>query len=344
MQSKILIVEDEAIIALDIELNLKQLGYEVCGICSDYSSAIQKVKSEKPNLVILDINLNNSKSGIEIANYIRLNHNIPYIFLTAFNDNKTFNEALSSSPYGYINKPFQHEDLRNVVAIAIEKWNNNNDIDFETVLNLLDKMDEAAIIINPKDEVVTLNKSFQKLTGYLVDDLKKSLLKGVFNAHANTLTGELILRNKDIIKTQFEMYEISETSENKSYKLYQFKQNKTKQNFDGALGELMNQNQYIFIKHNTDLHKVFFDEILWIEAMDNYVKIVTENKTYVASYYISEIETKLPSSIFIRVHRSYIVSLKKLAKIIENGVIINEQTIPVSRSYKPILLSKINTI
>lgn len=341
---KILIVEDEAIIALDIEFCVKSLGYVVCGLCSDYSSAVDHIKKHKPDLVLLDINLNHSKSGIELANYLRLNHNIPYVFITAFNDEKTFNEALGSSPYGYITKPYQKEHLRNAISISLNKFAHSQDIDFESVLTILNQMKESAVVVNAANQVVGLNHCFQDQTGYLIDDIRHSDFTGLFQAEANTNLGKLTKRNKDLLKVTYERFSLNEDRE--EFFLYQFK---NMPDLSAGKSPLTTEpetiaDQYLFIKYNSDLHKVLFDDILWLEAMDNYVKIITAQKTFIASYYISEIEKKLPARFFIRTHRSYIVSFNKIERIIETGVVINEKTIPVSRGYRPLLLARINAI
>lgn len=117
----ILIVEDESIVAKDIQQSLKKLGYEVLGICSTGEDAILKAEQTKPNLILMDIMLKGEMSGIEAADAIRQRFNLPVIFLTAYADSSTLSKAKVTEPYGYIIKPFKEIDLQTNVEIALYK-------------------------------------------------------------------------------------------------------------------------------------------------------------------------------------------------------------------------------
>jgi len=117
--SKILIVEDEWIIALDIQQNLKKLGYIVVGIANTPTQAFELVQTTQPNLVLMDIYLQGGQSGIQAATHIRNQFNLPIIFLTAHADDPTVQEALSAAPYGYVVKPFDVQTLNTSIKIAL---------------------------------------------------------------------------------------------------------------------------------------------------------------------------------------------------------------------------------
>lgn len=118
---RIVIVEDEAVIAMDIKESLEGLGYEVVGIASSAEEAWRVVAAKKPALVLMDIVLRGPIDGIEAASKIREQHNIPVVFLTAHADNSTFNRAKIVEPYGYVLKPFRQIELRTVIELAIYK-------------------------------------------------------------------------------------------------------------------------------------------------------------------------------------------------------------------------------
>ena len=120
MAAKILITEDEVIIAEDIAACLEELGYEVCAIDSGIDT-IAMVRETKPDLVLLDINIKGERDGIEIANIIKEEFGIPFIFLTAYADEKTIDRAKTTEPYGFIVKPFDEKDLRSAIEIALYK-------------------------------------------------------------------------------------------------------------------------------------------------------------------------------------------------------------------------------
>src|ERR1051325_716721 len=97
----ILVVEDENIVAKDIQQSLKKLGYDVVGVSATGEDAIEKAEQAKPSLVLMDIMLKGEMSGIEAADYIRQKLNIPVIYLTAYADSGTLSKAKVTEPYGY---------------------------------------------------------------------------------------------------------------------------------------------------------------------------------------------------------------------------------------------------
>ncbi len=123
---KIGIVEDEVIIAEDIQLLLTSLGYKCLRPCGKYDKAIEMLKNEQPDLVILDVNLGGDKDGIDIAQYIRLNMDIPFIFLTANGDQATVERAKITRPNAYLIKPFNKIDLYSALEIALYNYNDSN--------------------------------------------------------------------------------------------------------------------------------------------------------------------------------------------------------------------------
>lgn len=118
---KILIVEDEIIVATDIEDTLVSLGYLVSGILSSGEDAIEHAQAHRPDLVLMDIMLEGDIDGITTANNIRQQFNIPVIFLTAYSNEKTIERAKIAKPYGYILKPFRETDLYTSIEIAFYK-------------------------------------------------------------------------------------------------------------------------------------------------------------------------------------------------------------------------------
>ncbi len=108
----ILIVEDESIIALDIQTRLIKLGYAISGIASTGEDAIRIADKFKPDLVLMDILLKGDLDGVEAARIIRMENSIPVIFLSSFSDEITFREAAMVSPHGYLIKPFSETELK----------------------------------------------------------------------------------------------------------------------------------------------------------------------------------------------------------------------------------------
>lgn len=122
MKLKIIIVEDEYSILMDLSRKIQKLGHEVVGTCSNYDETILTLVKEKPDLVIADINLNEQKTGVDLGRIINEQFKIPFIFLTASSDKETFDYALTVNPMGFIVKPFKIEDLRNNIDLAIIRY------------------------------------------------------------------------------------------------------------------------------------------------------------------------------------------------------------------------------
>ena len=118
-KAKILIVEDEAIIAMEIENQLQSLGYEVISIVDTGDEAIKKAEEDKPNLILMDIRIKGEMDGIDAAEQIRNRFGIPVIFSTAYLDQERIERAKITMPFGYVLKPIQERDLKVTLEMAL---------------------------------------------------------------------------------------------------------------------------------------------------------------------------------------------------------------------------------
>jgi len=180
---KILIVEDEAIVSLDIKNALEKLGYEITNRTTNYTDAIISVKENTPDLIFMDINLKNSKDGIETAEDILKVQYIPIIYLTAYSDEETISRAILTDPVGYVIKPFKREDLQIAVKLGMSKvksrenpttlkekhlhlgnqyyFDMENDILYYQTINLnlgTKELQLLKILVNAKGNVVTFKQ------------------------------------------------------------------------------------------------------------------------------------------------------------------------------------------
>lgn len=158
---KILIVEDELLVAVDIEESLESLGYIVQNTVDTAEEAIAEVKSNLPDLILMDINLKGEASGIDAAKEISKNNNVPIIFLTANSDVSTINSAKLALPYGYIIKPFTDKDLETNIEISLFKFQNDMKLKLESDMfnNFLDLKDheKEQLIIQSVDGLEKIN-------------------------------------------------------------------------------------------------------------------------------------------------------------------------------------------
>ena len=119
---RIMIVEDESIVALDLSMRLQKEGYEVVGIAASSDDAIALFTDQKPDLVLMDINIKGAKDGIETAAALKKIQEVPLIFLTAFSQNEYVNRAKAVNPSAYLVKPFNNDSLHTSIQIAIHNF------------------------------------------------------------------------------------------------------------------------------------------------------------------------------------------------------------------------------
>jgi len=118
---KILLVEDDDVIAKVADWRLKNLGYTVCGRATTGAEAMELVVNAKPDLVLMDINIQGDIDGIETAQMIKKGFNIPVVYVTSHSDGPTLERAKATRPDGFIVKPFEDNDLRVAIELALKR-------------------------------------------------------------------------------------------------------------------------------------------------------------------------------------------------------------------------------
>lgn len=122
MSLKVLIVEDEPLIAADIEFTLIEAGHTVIGTAHTCLRAMDIINTRQPDIVLLDISIKGDKNGIDIGTNLKKDFNIPFIYITSFADKATLEMAKSTLPYGYIVKPFKDRDIVSAIEIAMFRF------------------------------------------------------------------------------------------------------------------------------------------------------------------------------------------------------------------------------
>jgi len=158
---KVLIVEDEFSIAMDLELYLEELGYQVVGMADAYEQALQLMESEKPHIVLMDIHLKGARTGIEAARVAYQKYKIPVIFLSALSDSLTFADAMETEPFGYLTKPFKEVDLKNLLSIASHQYDllqiaKNQHFEYEKQTNLEKLHYNEIFFVKDKNKLVSI--------------------------------------------------------------------------------------------------------------------------------------------------------------------------------------------
>lgn len=242
---KLLIVEDEMVIAANISLQLTEMGYEVTGIVPRGEEALVHVRDNPPDIILLDINLKGELDGIETAREMQKMQNIPVIYLTANVDDAHFNRARDTHPFGFIAKPFKKLDLQRAIELTVSQ-------------------------INCRDGGST-GAGQQKDDTFILSDC-------------------------------------------------------------------------IFVRHLNSMVKVSIKDILYIEAERNYCRIFSSSKEYLVVMTLREMDNKLPSKHFLRVHRSYIINISQVKEVATSHLVIERKAIPISKSLKEELLKRLQTI
>lgn len=242
VKTRILIVEDDMIIAANVSLQLSKLGYEVTGIESRGEDAINHVRENHPDIILMDIHLKGKIDGIEAGRQIYHDYQIPLIYLTANSDEASYQKAKETKPYAFISKPFNKLNLERTIELVIQKIGEEN----------------------PE--------------GQLSDSFVESL------------------------------------------------------------------DDRIFIRNNGKLIKLMLDEILYIEAERNYCNIITAEQNYLIVSPLNSFCQKMESKDFLRVHRSYVVNIKKLDAVADSHLEIMRKVIPISKMYKDDLMRSIRRV
>ena len=128
MKPKILVVEDEVLIAMQIKSILEEEGYEVVINIYSVEDAIQHIEAQTPLIVLIDINLNKNKDGVDLGRYLLEKNNIPYIYITSYSNKTTLDRVNETRPDGYIVKPFKPSDLVATISVVLNNYK-HRDID-----------------------------------------------------------------------------------------------------------------------------------------------------------------------------------------------------------------------
>jgi DNA-binding LytR/AlgR family response regulator len=198
-KTKILISEDEVIIAEDIAACLEELGYETCAIDTG-EDTLDMIQETQPDLVLLDINLRGKADGVEIGSQIKERFNIPFIYLTAYADAATVDRAKKTEPDGFLVKPFDEKSLRSAIEIALYKH------------DLSQKVDDKATDEAPQQPA---NKEQEVATDYIFVKVKHRIIK----VHYSDILWVEAYDNYSFIVTADQKYLVSSTLKDMEQKL-----------------------------------------------------------------------------------------------------------------------------
>ena len=273
---KVLIVEDDTLLATTFSMFVEDLGYKVTGITSDGKKSIELCKKNTPDIVLMDIHLPGKIDGIKAAEEIQENLNIPIIFITSDEQESTVKRALASNSYGYLLKPVSKNSLKVTIELAIEKHKNDNQIKISRTRykTLVEDSPNTVLVINADYIVQYINFSGLKLFGSI---------------HIEEIVGEnlmnfFIAEDKDILKEKVE----SALKNNNKIKYFplNFKSIQEKEFQVGISGSVIEFNKQVAIQlvitdHTEKItsQQLIDKQINIIENIDNAIIIINTDGT-----------------------------------------------------------------
>lgn len=181
--TRVLIVEDERIIVLDLTDRLTRFGCEVIGSCASADEAVELARQELPDLILMDVMLSGDRDGIEAAAELKQELSIPVVFLTAFSDDSVLERAKQAEPYGFIIKPFKERELYSVIELATYKAQMEKRLrGHERLLDsILSTIGEAVISVDTDHRIRFVNPAAADLLGMSTDELTSSEIDDVLH-------------------------------------------------------------------------------------------------------------------------------------------------------------------
>lgn len=167
MTGKVLIVEDEPIVALDLQQELEKFGCEVVALTQSADEALVSAEEFSPDLALMDLHIVGSLDGIQTARLLRDAYQVPSVFLTAYSDDATINRAVREMPYGYLTKPFQTRELKATVQVALHKAKVDAGLRraHGRMASTVDGMHEALLTVSLDCDIQFINTSAERLIG-----------------------------------------------------------------------------------------------------------------------------------------------------------------------------------
>ncbi len=180
----IMIVEDEAIVALEMEELLKKYGYDVVASAPSAEKGLKALSHLKPDLVLMDIRLKGAMTGIEAAEHILNNYSVPVIFITAYADEETVKQARAASPYGYLLKPLRTEELHASIQVALHKFEADQVVmtKGEHFRLFFENLPFYCYMVTIEGNILDVNAFALNTLGYSKEDLRGKSIASIYTA------------------------------------------------------------------------------------------------------------------------------------------------------------------
>src|SRR5580698_5321823 len=182
MTGKLLIVEDESIVALDLRQELEEFGCEITGLAESAEAAFMSVEECRPDLVLMDIKIDGPMDGIETARQLRYAYKVPVVFLTSHSDKQTLDRAAKELPYGYLIKPFKSRELQATLRVALHRAAVDADQRKSSQLMSMtvEGVRESMVLLSADGIVQYMNRAAEEMAGLKLLRARGMLLTEVF--------------------------------------------------------------------------------------------------------------------------------------------------------------------
>lgn len=253
--TRVMIIEDEALVALDLAKGLEKDGYLVAGIADNGREALELFRATPVDILLVDVHIIGDQDGITTAASLLEHRQVPLIYLTAFSDAVTLDRAKATQPSAYLAKPYTLINVRIAIEMAMHNF-------------------AVARQGTPPGKVIPLEKS----------------------PAADATDKETILR----------------------------------------------LNEYIFVKHQYAFVKIRLTDILYVEAENNYVQLVTPDRKFLLRQSLAQLLDKVGYGSMARIHRSYAVNIDAIQSFNEQEVTVAKTSLPIGRTYREEFLKRFN--
>lgn len=305
MKNKILIVEDEGVVALDLQDRLESLGYTIIGSADTAKSALKLAAKYSPDLVLMDIVLKGEKDGIDAARQIHDLFGIPVVFITAYADEKTLLRAKNSYPYGYIVKPFTTQMLHSNIEMAIHRHEVDQALE-SCYSTTLASIGDAVISFDADGKIRYINAMAEAITGWKANEaIKHSLSEVVVLMNSRSESDEPIdpmnLIDSDMLFSLPGGYQIQSkfgVSIPISMNIIPVKNNEQSSVHESGIMIFSDKREHLINERQVQMaEKIFDNSIEGIILTDNELRIQQINKTFseVTGYQLNDVIGKQPS-------------------------------------------------
>ena len=181
MKAKLLIVEDEPVVALDLQQEVEQLGCEVVGLAESADEALVAAEICRPELALMDVRIVGSMDGIQTARLLRTAYNVPVIFLTSYSDENTIARAAKEMPYGYLTKPFKSRELKASLQVALYKARADaaERAEREELAATVSGVAAGLVTTSMDGGIRFMNRAAENMTGCAIDQARRRPLEEI---------------------------------------------------------------------------------------------------------------------------------------------------------------------